>query len=119
MKMQSGGQRYHSIGDSEGVAASSGDASLPETLELVADVPNCTVSKYCTRYERMLDARRFAEMFSDGRRKMMVDRHSMRHDTDICAWERRLSSMRQECACKFIPAGSFDMPFILYVDEFE
>lgn len=47
------------MADSESVAASSEDTTLPYTLEPVARVLNRSVFLYCLRYEQQLDARRF------------------------------------------------------------
>lgn len=58
--MQSGGQGFYSMADSECIAALCEGASLPKTFDLVAEVLNWTTSEYCTRYEQMLDAHRIA-----------------------------------------------------------
>lgn len=92
--MKPGGQVYYSMADYEGVAASCKDAMLPETLDLVLGKPNWTVSEYCTRYGRILDACWFAGMFSNGRSKTMIDRRGFRHGTDTGTRERRWSWMR-------------------------
>lgn len=55
--------------------------------------------------------------FPDGRSKTTVGRCGMRHDTNIGAWERRRSSMRQWCADTFIQAGTFVLLFIYLVDQ--
>lgn len=72
--MQSGGQGYLSMADNEGRAASSENASFFKTLDPVAGVPNRIVLEYCTRYWRLLDVRRFAGTFLDGRSKTIADR---------------------------------------------
>lgn len=74
---------YHSMEDEN--AASSDGPSLPETLEVVADVPNWSVLGYCARHERLLDAQRFAGTFSDDHSRTMIDRWRMRHYADIGA----------------------------------
>lgn len=116
MEMQSGGQRYRSMAE-ENVAASSDVTVLPETLEVTVNVPNLIASEYCTRYGRMLGARRFAGMFLDGQSRTMVDCRGVRYDTDIGAWERRRSVMLLWCAGTINSAGPFDMPFVYHVDE--
>lgn len=83
--MHPGGQEYRSMADIEGVAASFKGAALPETLDLVVGVPKWCVSDYCARYERLLDAHRFAGMFSEDRSKSMVDDCGMCHDKNIGA----------------------------------
>lgn len=88
VEVHAGGQGYWSMADKESIAASSEGVSLPETLDLVADVPNWTVSECCTHHGRMLDVRWFARMFLDGQSKTMADRRGKRHDTDIGARER-------------------------------
>lgn len=64
------------------VAVLSDNAVLPETLKTAADMINWSVSKYSTRQARRLDARWFAGMFTNGRRKTMVDPRGIRHDMD-------------------------------------
>lgn len=73
---------FHSIADSEGVVVSSEGSALVERSDLDAAVPNWTASEYCTRFRRMLDTRRFARMFLDGRSKAMADRRYMLYETD-------------------------------------
>lgn len=63
--MQSGGQGYCST-EEENAAASSGNVALFETLDVTADVPNWSVSVYCTHHGWMLGAFRLLEMFSEG-----------------------------------------------------
>lgn len=91
--------------------------ALPETLRLVPEVSNWSVSDYCARYERLLNARRFMGMFSNDRSETMTERRGMLHDTNIDACERRWSSFVQWCADTTIPAVSFEMPFIHHGDE--
>lgn len=117
VKVQSGGQGYRSVADNESGAASSEVTSLPETFDLVADVPNWSISGNRTSYGRMLDARQFARMFLEGRSKTLAGRCGMRQDTDTGAWERGWWSMRQKFASIFGAAGSFAIRFVLHVDE--
>lgn len=70
------------MANNEVVAAFCRDMALPKTLDLVVGVLNWSLSHYCARFERLLDASWFAGMFSGGRSKTMVDRSRMRHDTD-------------------------------------
>lgn len=59
--MLSGSQGYCSM-LKENFAAASDDVVLPTTLEVTADVPSWSVSKYRTRRRRMLDALRLASL---------------------------------------------------------
>lgn len=63
-------------------AALSVVAALPKT-SIVVNVPVRAILKYCKRYERMLNAPRFAVMFSNRRSMTMADRLGMRHNTVI------------------------------------
>lgn len=47
----------------------------------------------------------------------MIDRRTMRHDTDIGAPDRRWFLMCQLCAGMLSPAGPSDMLFTRYGDE--
>lgn len=114
--MHSGGQGYCSMAK-ENVAALFIDSVLSETLEVTADVPNWSKFEYCTHHGRMSDVCRLSGMCSDGQSGAMVDRHGMRHDTDIGAWERRRSATRPWCARTVSPTGPFYMPFFRHVDE--
>lgn len=67
------------------VVVSFADAVLPGTREVTANVSHWSLSEYCTCHEWMLDARQFMDMLLDGQSKTMVDRRSMRHDTDTGA----------------------------------
>lgn len=69
----------------EVVAASLKAAAIPETLDLVASVPIWIIFNYLTRSGRLLEARRLAVMFTDGRSKTMGDHRGMSHNTDIGA----------------------------------
>lgn len=73
------------MADNERVAASSEDAPLPDMVDLAAGVSDWNVADDCATYERLLDIRRSAGMFSDGQSKAMIDHHGIRHDTDIGA----------------------------------
>lgn len=89
--MHPGGQRYRSMVEIGGAVASSEDGSLSEMLNLIANVANWSVSYYCRCYGRLLDASRFAGMFTDGWSKTTFNRRGMRHDTDIDAWKQSWS----------------------------
>lgn len=78
----------------EKAATSTENVMLSKTLGVTADVPNWSVSEYCTHYGRMLDASWFSVMFPDGRSSTMVDRRGIRQDTDIGERGRRWSAMR-------------------------
>lgn len=71
--------------ESQATAASSGDVALHNTLDVTAVVPEWSVSEYRSCYRRLLDARRFAVFFSDGRSKAMIDRRGARHELDTGA----------------------------------
>lgn len=58
--MRSSGQGYCVTADNEGVAALPEVTALSDTLGQVAGVQNWSVSEYCSRHGRLLDARRFA-----------------------------------------------------------
>lgn len=105
------------MADSEDIAASSKGASLPETLNLIANLPNWTVVKCCTRYGRMLDAHRLAGISLDGQCKTVPGCRGMRYVMGIGAWERRCLAMCQQCADTFVPVGPFDIAFVRHVDE--
>lgn len=118
--MQSRGQRYCLMMDSEGFVALSEGATFLETLDLVNDVPIETVSVYFTRYRtygRVLNARRIAGTFLDGLSKTMVHLRGMRHDTDIGTRERRWLSKCQWYAGTFSSAERLIMAFVGHVGE--
>lgn len=117
VEMHSSGRAYPLTAEYKCMAASSECMSSPETLGLLANVPNWTLSKHCMHFGALLDARRFAGMFLDGRSKMMVDRRGMRHDTDNGARGRRWSAMRQWYAGTFFLFGPSDMPFFRHGNE--
>lgn len=85
------------------------NAALPKMLNLDADVPSWSVFDYCARYERLLDTRRIARMFSDRRRKAKNYRLDVRHVTDLNMRKQCCVSMRQWCVGKTSPAVPFDM----------
>lgn len=87
-EMRPSSQGRCSMVDNEGFSASSDEATLPEALDLVADVPNWSSTGYCARYGRLLDARWFAGMITDGQSKTMFGRRGIRHDTNIGTWEQ-------------------------------
>lgn len=99
--MQPCGQEYWSMANNKDIAALTKGASLPESSNLVTDVPNWTVSEYCTRYDQVLVARRLTGMFSEGLSKTVDDRRNMWPGTDIGAYERGWSLMRQCRASTF------------------
>lgn len=112
VRIQSEDYTYCSNAVEEGIAGLSEGAALHETLDPVANVPNWSVSEYCTRRGRLMEARRFAGMFLDGRGKTMVGRCDLRHETDFGAWEQRLSLTRLWCRNRFSLAVSSDVPFV-------
>lgn len=66
------GQVFCSTADNEGVAAQLEDAALSERLDLTVGMQTWSVSDYCARYWKRLDARLLAGMFSDVRSKRML-----------------------------------------------
>lgn len=104
-------------GERQFVVASRVGAALLDTLDLTIGVSNWIVVDYCTRYGRLLAARRLAGMFSDSQKKTMIDLRGMCQDLDIGVWDYRLSLVRQRCAGTINPTGPFDMPCILHGDR--
>lgn len=79
-------------------------ASSRYELDLTARAPSRSATKYRAPFSRLLNARRFGGMFSDGHGRTMIDRRGLRHDTDVCAWERRWASLRLWCVGTISPA---------------
>lgn len=69
--------------ESQAIATLSGDAALPATLDLRAVGPEWSVSEYCSRHGRLLDARRFAGMFLYERSETIIDCQGARYNTEL------------------------------------
>lgn len=71
------------MAENEGVAISFEDATLADTLDVVANLPNRIVFNYCAGHRQLLDVRRLTGMVANGRSRTMADRRCMGHDIDI------------------------------------
>lgn len=76
--MRPGGQGYRSMVGNERVEGSSGKTASPDMLNLIASVPNWSVSNYRASYWGVSDACRYAGMLlcsrtaGVGRRRIVV-----------------------------------------------
>lgn len=92
--MQPDGQGSRSLANNKIVGALSRGAVLLITLNLVVDVPNCSVLGNFAFHGQLLDAHRFAVMFQDGQSRTNADSCGVRHNPDIGDWDWRWSSLR-------------------------
>lgn len=109
-------QTYCSMSYNEGFAALPKGTALPNTIKLVVDVPNWSVSKYCSRHARLLYALWLTSVSTDGWCRTVIDFRGIGHETNIGTWERRWLSSHQCCAGMNCPAGPSEMLFILHGD---